>query len=117
MEAHVWLKKLCFIIIIFLISAYGGIELGVMEFWQELQFCRKIWIFLFGCGSFLLGWQMIMRTLKNEGRVNLLWLALPVPVLMIFDLFLRSVVCRVTVMTVLLMTVFLGLWFWKIKEH
>jgi len=93
------------------ISAYGGIELGRMEFWEDLKWLRPLCHLLGITSSFMLAYLMPLRTLKLKKRLNLLWLGLPVVVMTVIESLWRSPSWRPLVLGFAIVVVLSSAWF------
>src|SRR5262245_33220005 len=80
-------------IIIWVIAAslaiYGGMGLGSLDIWEDAAVLRKFCLSVGAILSVSLGGLISWGTLKKKGYVNLLWFALPVPILTGIDLVFR----------------------------
>jgi len=63
---------------IFIISLEASLDPGFKDIWEKIKSVREIWLLLGAGGSLSLAHVVMLRTLKQKGYVNLLWLALPV---------------------------------------
>ncbi len=84
-----YLRAILIGVICILISVYVGVELRSLDVWGDAAALRKFSLLVGAIVSVLLGGLMPWVTLKKKGYVNLLWVALPVPILTGIDLLFR----------------------------
>lgn len=111
MDPNTRIKSIKFLILIFWIAAYGGFALGFLDFWNNFIPWKKLLFLLGWIVSIILGSLVAHRTLKNKGYINLLWVALPIPMMWGTDLFLCVPLFRLFFIIVVLMVGVSSLWF------